>query len=135
MEALPLLPHEPPMLFVDSLVERSGDKAVGMAKMPVSGICFDETDPFSEFLEIVAQTVAMANGYDALCCGEKMSRGMLVGIDSFSIISKPRPGQSLQIEIEKTFEFGAVKIIHGEVACEGLLVAQGDIKVWEDPGE
>lgn len=123
------------MRFVDTLLERSGERAVASGVMPASGICFDDQFIFPEyFVEVVAQAVAMANGYDAACAGEKMSGGMLVGIDTFRFSGSVSPGAELKIVTEKTFEFGAVRIIHGEVFCDGRLVAEGDIKVWEDPG-
>ncbi len=135
MAALSLLPHRPPMLFVDQLLERSGNGAKAMAEMPADGICVDDGSVFPEFfIEVVAQAMAMANGYDALCAGTSMNDGMLVGIDSFTFHHAAAPGTRLVIEIEKTFEFGPVKIIHGEVFDGELLLAAGDIKVWEDLG-
>lgn len=129
------LPHRPPMLLVDELLERSGNMAVGSAVVPEGGVCCGGKSGFPElFVEIIAQTVAMANGYDAFRNGEKIREGMLVGIDSFSIAGTAELGRMLRIVTEKTFEFGAVRIIHGDVFCDGKLVAQGDIKVWENPG-
>lgn len=131
-----LIPHRPPMLFVEYLTEREGDRAVGSVRVPVSGLCLDEARVFPEFfVEVIAQTVAMANGYDALCCGQRMNDGMLVGVDSFEMEEVPDPGAELRVVIEKTFEFGAVTLIHGELFSEGRAVARGDIKVWEKPGE
>ncbi len=135
MEAISLVPHRPPMLFVDYLLKRYEDKAEARAVMVAEGICFDSVQPFPEFfIEVVAQTMAMANGYDALCAGKKMNDGMIVGVDSFSFCNTPVPGTLLHIIIEKTFEFGPVRIIHGEVFDGDLLLAEGDIKVWEDIG-
>ena len=135
MSATALLPHRPPMLFVDRLLERYDDKAGGEAVMPDRGICFDPDQTFPEFfIEVIAQTMAMANGYDALCDGKKANDGMLVGIDSFVFAHTAPPGALLHIVIEKSFEFGAVKIIHGEIFHGDVLLAQGDIKVWEDIG-
>ncbi|WP_163335662.1 ACP dehydratase [Desulfopila sp. IMCC35008] len=135
-EALSLVPHRPPMLFVGELLERSGNIAVGSATMPESGICTDVEYDFPEyFVEVVAQTVAMANGYDAKKNGQEMNDGLFVGIDSFRLFGTVAPGARLRVVTEKTFEFGAVKIIHGDLFCEEQLVAQGDIKVWEDLGE
>ena len=136
MPADTLVPHRLPMLLVDSLVERQGDRAAVIARMPAGGICFEPDRGFPEFyIEIVAQAVALANGYDALCRGEKIKDGMLVGIDSFSFYTTVRPGAVLSIDVEKTFEFGAVKIIHGRICHEDVLLAEGDIKVWEDLGQ
>lgn len=133
MKAMSLIPHRPPMIFVDHLLKRYDDKAEASAVMPEEGICFDPLQPFSEvFIEIIAQTMAMANGYDALCAGKKMNDGMIVGVDSFSFYITPAPGTFLHIIIEKKFEFGPVRIIHGEVFDGDLLLAEGEIKVWED---
>ncbi len=129
-----LLPHRPAMLFVESLVRRWDDSSTAKAVLPKSGICLSGGGLLPEFfIELVAQAVAMANGYDALCAGVPCSNGMLVGVDTFSFPGKAVAGSTVRIETEKTFEFGAVKIIHGEVWAAGELLAAGDIKVWEDP--
>lgn len=131
-----LIPHRPPMLLVEELIERRGDIAKANAVMPESGIFFEETSSFPEFfIEVVAQTVAAAQGYDALVDGESMSGGMLVGIDSFTFHKICAAGTVLTISTELTFTFGAVKIIHGEIFDGDTLLAEGDIKVWENPGE
>lgn len=129
------LPHRPPMRFVDRLLERVGERAVGSAVVPAFGICCDGQRLFPEyFVEIVAQTVAMANGYDAALAGTRMRDGMLVGIDAFRFSGSVAAGTELRIVTEKSFSFGAVRIIHGEIFAGDRMVAWGDIKVWEDLG-
>lgn len=132
MEPLLLLPHRPPMLFVKRLLKRYGDKATAEAVVPVSGICIDDNQLYLEYLvELIAQTAAMANGYDNLLIGKKPTEGMLVGVDSFCFGKKPEPGRLCHIKTEKTFEFGPVKVIHGEIWGDELY-GKGDIKVWEN---
>lgn len=132
MQAIGLLPHRPPMLFVESLLERYGNTAIASAILAETGNCYQPGGVLPEFfVEVIAQTVAMASGYDALCRGERMNEGMLVGIDSFSFTHADPHGRRLSVETEKVFEFGAVKIIHGKVFCGNVLLAEGDIKVWE----
>ena len=127
-----LVPHRPPMLFVDQLVTRSGDEASATAVMPENGICVEDGRILPEyFIEVVAQTMAMANGYDALAEGRPMRDGMLVGVDRFTFHGSAQAGARLDIYINKTMEFGAVKIIHGEIHSDGTLLVQGDLKVWE----
>jgi len=129
-----LLPHRPEMLLVDSLVRRWDDSSSAKAVLPKSGICLFGGRLLPEFfIELVAQATAMANGYDALCAGVVQKNGMLVGVDTFAFPGKAVAGSTLRIETEKTFEFGAVKIIHGEVFAGDELLAAGDIKVWEEP--
>ncbi len=128
-----LVPHRPPMLLVDFLLERIGDKAKGQAFVPTSGICFSSDRLLPEFfIEIIAQTCAMANGYDCLKAGTSMRSGMLVGLDSFKIHSLDIQGGKLIIEVDKKFEFGSVTLIQGKVWAGNELLAQGEIKVWED---
>jgi 3-hydroxymyristoyl/3-hydroxydecanoyl-(acyl carrier protein) dehydratase len=109
-----LVPHRPPMLLIDRLIERKGDMAVAEARVPQKGPCVD------------------VNGYDALLEGKKPNDGFLVGIDDFSWNTAPLPNKTLQVKVEKTFEFGVVKIIRGEVLCNDVLLAKGEIKVWEN---
>ena len=135
MTAERLLPHRPPMLFVDRLLERSGNRARAAATMPASGVCIDGDVYLDEFfIELVAQTMAMANGYDALCQGKTVNDGMLVAIDSFDFYTSAAPGSDLVIIIEKTFDYGPIKLIHGEVLDGDVKLVTGDLKVWENFG-
>ncbi len=128
-----LVPHRPPMLLVDFLLERIRDKAKGQAFVPTSGICFSSDRFLPEFfIEIIAQTCAMANGYDCLKAGTRPRSGMLVGVDALKIHSLEFHGEKLIIEVDKTFEFGSVTLIEGKVWAGKELLAQGEIKVWED---
>lgn len=136
IKAIALIPHRPPMLFVDSLIERSGDEARASAVMPDSGICFDPEYAFPEyFIEVVAQAMAMVNGYDARVAGKKLQDGLLVGVDRFSFTGTAPAGAVLHVAIRKTMEFGAINIVHGEIFCGERLLAEGDLKVWEAPDD
>lgn len=132
MDPLALLPHRPPMLFVERLLERYGEKAIAEAIVPKDGICIEDGRLYAEYLiELIAQTAAMANGYDLLIAGKNFKEGMLVGIDSFALQRLPEPGRHLRIITEKAFEFGPVKLIHGVVSGGDEIICTGDIKVWE----
>lgn len=131
--AAAMLPHRPPMLFVETLVARHGNRSTAEAVLPASGICVSDNRLLPEYvIELIAQATALANGYDAFCLGRPLRDGMLVGIDAFSLYGRAVPGRAVRIETEKTFEFGAIKMIHGEVYDGPELLAAGDIKVWED---
>lgn len=129
-----LVPHRPPMLFIDSLIERVADRATASAVVPENGICVDSVQGVLPefFIEVIAQTMAAVNGYDALCDGKEPHDGFLVGIDEFSFKGTPSAGKTIRIKIEQTFAFGTVKIVHGQVFDEEVLLASGTIKVWEN---
>ncbi len=132
-QALPLLPHRPPMLFVECLVQREGDMAVAETMLPTSGIAVQNGQLLPEyFIELIAQTAALANGYDLQREGKEPNDGMLVGIDEFSVITDPPLGSLVRIETNKTFSFGPVSVISGTVWDGDRKLAEGAIKVWEN---
>lgn len=136
LAAAELIPHRPPMLLVERLIERQGDRARASASVPKGGAwCEDGTVSPEYFVEIVAQAAALATGFDSRCDGGTIADGMLAGIDSFELRGTAEPGMELEVRVEKTFGFGPVSIIHGEVYHGSELLACGEIKVWENPDQ
>lgn len=133
VDAASFLPHRPPMLFVERLLERYGDSAVAETTLPASGIAVNDGQLLPEyFIELIAQTAALANGYDLYCENKKATDGMLVSIDSFSVYDGACAGAVVRIETSKTFSYGPVNVIQGAVWAGDLQLAQGVIKVWEN---
>lgn len=131
-----LLPHKPPMLVVEALVQRRGELAVAQATLPTAGLFVTAGLILPEyFIELIAQTAALGNCYDALMRKIPTHDGMLVGVDAFSWPGQPRPGTPVYIETDIAFTFGAMKVVHGEIYAGRELLAAGDIKVWEDLGK
>lgn len=125
------LPHRPPMLLVATLLERS-QEAVVEATVPATGIWLGENSRVlpEYYIELVAQAMAAVNGYDARQAGKEPEGGMLVGVDRFSLLALPDPGRTVWIDVAKTFEFGAVKIVNGSVRDAGGKLAEVKLKIW-----
>jgi 3-hydroxymyristoyl/3-hydroxydecanoyl-(acyl carrier protein) dehydratase len=131
-----LLPHKPPMLLVEALVQRRGNGAVALTTLPIAGLFVKAGGILPEyFIELIAQTAALGNCYDALMHNMATRDGMLVGIDVFSWPGRSQPGMPVYIETDIAFTFGAMKVVHGEVYAGKELLATGDIKVWQDLGK
>lgn len=128
-----LIIHTPPMLLIDKLVEREGDRATAIASILPNDICFDEKSGVLPefFIEIMAQTIAAANGFDCLLKNTQPKDGFIVGLDKFVLKHVPAIDSSFLIKVEKTMEFGPVKVMQGEVFADGSSIATGEIKVWE----
>lgn len=127
------VPHRHPMLFVERLLEREGDRAVAETTLPMAGIAVCNGQLLPEyFVELIAQTAALANGYDLFCENKPPTDGMLVGIDTFSLTAEACPGNVVRIETNKTFAFGPVNVIHGSIWDGDVQLASGEIKVWEN---
>lgn len=127
------VPHRPPMLLVAQLVQRQGDRAVVEALAPVEGffVSADNTLLPEYYVEVVAQAMAAANGYDSFNTVDKRIR-YLVGLDDFTWHGDATPGSLLTINIEKTFQFGSVTIMRGQLTQGQRLIAAGVLKVWEE---
>ena len=128
-----LLPHRAPMLLVDCLTEYSANTAVALADLPTDGIFYNDGEFLPEFfIELIAQTAALQNGYTTLLADENLRSGMLVGLEDFSLLQSAHVGDHLQIEVERTFEFGAITFVKGQIFSAGTLLAEGNLKVWEE---
>ncbi len=142
VSALPLLPlpakrflpHRPPMLFLNEILERNSNSAVASASIGKGNICFSEKGAvLPEYcIEILAQTVAAANGYDAADHHQTPKRGYIVGLEQCSFHHIPSKESVLLTKIAETMTFGAMKVIQGEVIADTAVIATAELKVWEE---
>jgi len=126
-----LIPHRPPMRWVDALIDCTDTTASATA-------CFN-ADHFAvadgkvletALVECVAQTVAAAMGYRARAKGEPDAigkSGMLVSVSAFRIISPPPVGKTLEIGVQEIKRFGPMLLVSGRVSCDGQLIASGEL--------
>lgn len=126
------------MLLVETLVhrDRPGNFSVVATTAPMAGIFLDPDGGLipEYFVELVAQSGAAVNGYDAITDNAGKTRGFLVGIDNFVWQGGARGGEELKVELVKTFEFGPVTVMSGRIFnAAGALLAKGEIKAWEQP--
>ncbi len=125
--------HRPPMLLIENLLEREGDQATANTRILTDNICFDENRGILPefFIEIMAQTMAAANGFDFILEDKPPKDGFIVGLDKFVLTKIPSRDDELLIKIDKIMEFGSMQIMRGEVFANDVLIATGELKVWE----
>jgi len=128
-----LVPHRPPMLLVHRLLDKQDDHAAVEAIAPAEGIFVDPIHGLAPeyFVEVIAQAMAAASGFDALEKGAPFSGGFLVGIDECRWYGPAAGGEILRIELEKRFQFDAVTVMEGRVVGRGGCLASATVKVWE----
>ena len=132
-----LVPHRPPMLLIHEFLSRDSgenDNANISAFVPENGIFISPKGlPLPEYyLELLAQSMAALNGYDALIAGAPPRVGYLVGVDEFKWLKNCYPGESCRIEVSKTFEFGPASIMEGIIKNKSDIIAKGILRVWEE---
>jgi predicted hotdog family 3-hydroxylacyl-ACP dehydratase len=128
-----LLPHRPPMLWIESLTRCTETEANATA-------CFKAGDfaaangavTETALVECMAQTVAAAQGQRAHAAGKTGAgiSGMLAAVTDFRIQSPAPLEKLLQIEIRELKRFGPMLLVSGEITCEGKLIALGQLSLY-----
>lgn len=129
-----LVKHRGPMLLIDQLLERTGEKSTASATLRPHNICFSEDRGIlpEYFIELVAQTTAAANGYDCLLREIPIKDGFLVGIDDFALKQYLPPRQyDFNVQATTTMDLGNMKVIQGEVQLNDELVATVALRIWQ----
>lgn len=124
-EAIPShLPHRPPFLLVDRILERVPGKRVRAMKL-ISG---DPPCPPILMLEMLAQAGAFLEETPLTD-----QPAFLAQILDVSIHGAPAPGDRLELDIAHDAAFGDLTRFQGSVSCEGrslctarLLVKRGE---------
>lgn len=128
-----LIPHRPPMRFIDALTDCTDTTACATACFNADHFAVaDGTVLETALVECVAQTVAAAMGQRARVRGESggTGTGMLTAVSGFQIHSRAPAEQQLQIEVRELRRLGPMLLVAGTVSCEGQLIAAGDLTLY-----
>ncbi len=128
-----LLVHRAPMLLIKELTARENNRAEALASISDAGICTTSDQGIlpEYYIEIMAQTVAAAFGYDALINNESPTEGYIVGIDKYSLINLPAKWDELHIHVQLEHDLGTVKVMAGEVFSDTEKLVTAELKVWK----
>jgi len=128
-----LLVHQPPMLLIRELTARDNHSASALASISDATICNSPKRGIlpEYFIEIIAQTVAAAYGFDTIINGIPPREGYIVGIDKFTLKNLPDSCCELQIHIKLELDLGSVKVMKGDVSSDLEHIASAELKVWE----
>jgi len=128
-----LLPHRPPMLWIQALTRCTETEATAITifkanDFAVANGAVSET----ALVECMAQTVAAAQGERARRSGKAgvAVGGMLAAVTDFRIHSCALIGKPLQIEVRELKRFGPMLLVSGEVKRENILIASGQLSLY-----
>lgn len=132
MTAEQLVPHRPPFLLVDNLVEFSGQTGVVESVIGPDNLFIAEDGQFKEIamIEIMAQSAAAVKGYSDLIEGKEIKKGFLVEIREFNFLNTCHMGDTIHCRIEITRSFSGFSILNGSMKCSGKDLAFGTMKLW-----
>jgi len=131
------IPHGGEMCVIDDLV--SVREGVGEAIVTVrSSSPFVRADGTLEeclYVEMIAQTMAAAWGFELPSGERKTLEGYLLGIRSLKIEGTACIGDCLRIYAHKFAEFGDFSVVEGTVKRGSEVLAEGEIKVFQRSGK
>ena len=128
-----LIPHRPPMRWVEQLVECSETAATVTTRFTaehfaVSNGAVTET----VLVECVAQTVAAALGQRMRAGGKSgaANQGMLAAVSNFKILSLPPLDKTVTIAVREVKRLGPMLMISANISCEGQTLATGELSLY-----
>jgi len=129
--AASLIPHRPPMQFIESLIECTDTTARATASFPSNHFAVSDGLVLeAALIECVAQTVAAALGYRSKGSGSGPAVGMLAAVNDFQIHTRPAAGRHLEIAIREIKRLGPMRLIAGSITDAGQIVAAGELTVY-----
>ena len=128
-----VIPHKPPMLLIDRLLEVKERASVSEMTVRDDMIFVDENGHLDDasYPEIISQAVAAQEGFRRYGGRSPLIEGFLLGIKNLEILGNSSVGDTLRISLYKKAKFGDFGILAGEVYKADELIARGEIKVWQ----
>jgi len=129
------MPHRPPMQLIDRLVEVDD---VSVAEVSVREdmlfVSADGTVDEAAYMEMIAQAMAARNGYVNYGSGNG-NEGFLIGAKDFIVNEAAHVGDTLTVRVNKVAELGGeLAVIRGVVLRGSEVMAEGEVKVYQDKG-
>ena len=128
-----LIPHRPPMRWIDALTDCTETTAHATASFTaghfavVDGVVIE-----TALVECMAQTVAAALGHRTRAGGNTgtATNGMLAAVSNFKIRARPPLDKTLTIEVRELKRLGPMLLIAGTISCDGQLIATGELSLY-----
>ena len=124
-DPIPRLPHRAPFLLLDRVLEIGERSGVFMKQVAAADPCLaaDGTLPAAFVLE------ALAQGGGALLSAISDDRvpqpGYLAAVDDFRVLTQPRVGDTIRVEVEVLRHFQGATQVRGRALVDGRLCAEG----------
>lgn len=133
IDAARLVPHKPPMLQIDRLIEVKERASVSEMTVKADSIFVNGTGTMDEasYPEIMSQAIAAQEGFRKLGSRESQPAGFLLGVKKLQILGTARVGDTLRISVFKAAKYGDFGIVNGEVYRDKELIARGELKVFQ----
>jgi len=129
-----LLPHEPPIVLLDSLEAIDETSATCRLRMRADlPFVTNGAVPSMFGIEVIAQAVGVHAGYRARTNGEPIRVGYLISVRDASFeVAELRVGDELEINVVNTAGETALATYTGTIARDGQVVIKASIGVYRE---
>jgi 3-hydroxyacyl-[acyl-carrier-protein] dehydratase len=125
------IPHRPPFVMVDNLLEYSSEQVVSSLTIrPENILVVDEYFQEAGIIENIAQTVALRSGYEATNQDLPPRVGFIAAIKDFKLFNLVPVGQKLITTITLTHNMGDIIIVRGASEYLGIPVASCEMRLF-----
>ncbi len=132
-EIMKMLPHRYPFLLVDRLqVEVPGEKGVGIKNVTMNEEFFQGHFPGNPVMPGVLQIEAMAQTAGAIVVSQDENYAdtkrnvLFMSIDGVKFRKPVKPGDQLQMHVEKIHARRNVFVFRGQAMVEGAVVSEAE---------
>ncbi|WP_018750012.1 3-hydroxyacyl-ACP dehydratase FabZ [Paenibacillus sanguinis] len=126
-----ILPHRPPFLLVDRIIElEEGKRAVGIKNVTINEPFFTGHFPGFPVMPGVLITEALAQVGAVAMLNVESNRGkigLLAGLDGFRFRGQVFPGDTLRLEVDIIRMKGSIGKGRAVAKVEDKIVAEGEI--------
>lgn len=130
--AAALLPHEPPMVYIDRLLEADHNRGLCETSLTPGHMLLDRQGRMDRcaFIELAAQSFAAFKGWEFVRQGLPFPIGYLVGAQGFECLGDARMGDHLRIETVALGTFEGFGVVRATITRGDDILAQGKIKLY-----
>lgn len=127
-----LLPHEPPMVYIDRLLEADDERGLCETILTAGHMLLDDhgTMERSAFIELAAQSFAALKGWEFIRRDLPFPIGYLVGAQGFECLDDARQNDRLLIETVALGTFEGFGVVRATITRDGDVLARGKIKLY-----
>ena len=128
-----LLPHRPPMLLVERIVDVAEKTGVAQAQVPADHLFLRQDGTLSPevYCELIAQGFGVCESWRRIQKGLTIDGGgFLASLRDVQFFAPARAGDTLTIRTEKTEECFDTHIVFGEVFRKDKKLAQATIYIY-----
>lgn len=135
MPAVALIPHQPPMVYIDHLLEADEQRGLCDARLASGHMLLEHDGRMLRcgFIELAAQTFAAVKGWEFVRQGLPFPAGYLVGVHSFSCLGDAHREDHLYIETACLGTFEGFGVVNAVITRGTSVLAQGKIKLYVPP--